>query len=181
MKTQRSVLSWRLLLSSFFIFAGCAIGQEKTDFKNHPFFQHMIGEWVGEGELKDAHDTLIKFKTEWKADVEGENAFVIEGNREINGNAQTYKWTIIHNPTTGAYEANHKAPDSEAVRFEVLVPEGEMRIEMTVLGNAESKMTVIDSFPDKEFETLETKVTIMDDSGATTLSGTIIQKRVKKG
>jgi hypothetical protein len=52
---------------------------------------------------------------------------------------------------------------------------------MTVLGNAESKMTVIDSFPDKEFETLETKVTIMDDSGATTLSGTIIQKRIKKG
>ncbi len=181
MKTLRSVPSWRVLLASCFIFAAWANGEEKTDFKNHPFFKYMIGEWTGEGELKDAHDALVKFKMEWKADVEGENTFVVEGNREINGNAQTYKWTIIHNPTTGAYEATHKSPDSEAVRFEVLVPEGEMRIEMTMLGNAESKMTVIDSFPDKDFNTLETKVTIVDDSGATTLSGTILQKRVKKG
>ena len=158
-------------------------GQQKTDFKSHAFFKHLIGEWKCEGELKAADGNIVTIKEEWKADVFGENTLVMEGKREINGNSQNYKWTIIQNPSTGLYEASHQASTDSAdtQRFEVLVPDKELKMEMSgFLGSSNSKVIIVDTFADGNTDVLKSEVTLTDEKGTTTLSGTLTHKREKK-
>lgn len=173
----------RCLLALLCLGAGIARADDKFDFKTHFFFRHLIGEWTTEGELKGTDGNVVKLKEEWKAEALGENTLTIEGKRELNENSQNYKWTITHNPTTGLFEAAHRASDdnSDTQRFEINLSETEMKMEMTAfLGGGNSKIVVVDTFPEKGRDTFEGKVTLTDDSGAVTLSGTLKSTRVKK-
>jgi hypothetical protein len=173
----------RCLLALLCLGAGIARADDKFDFKAHFFFKHLIGEWTTEGELKGADGNVVKLREEWKAEVLGENTFTIEGKRELNGNAQNYKWTITHNPATGLFEAAHRASDENAdtQRFEINFSEAEMKMEMTaLLGSGNSRVVLVDTFPEKDRDTFEGKVTLTDDSGAITLSGTLKNTRVKQ-
>jgi hypothetical protein len=55
-----------------------------------------------------------------------------------------------------------------------------MKIDMTALLGNNSKIAITDAFADKERDSIESKITMTDDTGATTLSGTLTHKRVKK-
>jgi len=171
------------LLALLCLGAGIARAEDKFDFKTHFFLKHLIGEWTTEGELKGADGNIVKIKEEWKAEVLGENTFTIEGKREINDNSQNYKWTITHNPATGLFEAAHRASDDngDTQRFEISFSEAEMKMEMTAfLGGGNSKVVLVDTFPEKGRDTFESKVTLTDESGAVTLSGPLKNTRVKK-
>ena len=167
---------------------GCAIGltmhaEEKFDFKTHFFLKHMLGEWTTTGELKGTDGNVIKLKEEWKATVEGDTTMVIEGKRELNDNSQNYKWTITRNPSTGLFEAAHRASDEspDTQRFEINFSEADMSMEWTgFLGSDNSKVTLVDKFKGTDRDTIEVQVTFMDNSGMTTLSGTLKSERVKK-
>ncbi len=179
---SRPVVRLRLL-ALLGLVVGVAGADDKFDFKSHFFFKHLIGEWTTEGVLKGADGDVIKLKEEWKAELLGEDTFVIEGKRSLNDSSENYKWTITRNPTTGLFEAAHRASDNnpDTQRFEINFSEAEMKMEWSgFLGSGNAKAILVDTFPDKDRDTFEGKVTLTDDSGATTLSGTLKSTRVKK-
>jgi hypothetical protein len=158
-----------------------AFAEDKGGFKSSDFFKAYAGEWEMTGELQKGDGGVIKIKESWKAEFQGDDTLNIEGKRELDGNSQDFVWTMTHNPATGLYEASHRAKDSgDAIRFEVSLSETEMKIEMTALLGNNSKIAITDAFADKEHDTIESKITMTDDNGATTLSGTLTHKRVKK-
>lgn len=175
-------LCWLLVAGWSALSSVGAFAQEKSGFKDSAFFKAYAGEWTMQGELKGAEGNVIKITETWKAEPVGDDTFMIEGTREINGDSQHFTWTVTHNPATGLYEASHRgsadSPDTQ--RFEISVSEAEMKWELTALMGNNSKIFISDVFTDKEHDTLESKITLTDDSGATTLSGTLIHKRVKK-
>lgn len=172
----------RCLLGLLCLVSGITQAEDKFDFKTHFFLKHYIGEWTTEGELKGADGNVVKLKQEWKAEVLAENTFTIEGRRELNDNVQTYKWTITRNPSTGLFEATHRASDdADSQRFEINFSEAEMKMEMTaILGGGNSRIVIVDTFPEKGRDTFEGKVTLTDEGGAVTLSGTLKNTRARK-
>lgn len=173
---------WPLLAVVLALAGGLAAG-EKFDFRTHGFFKHLLGEWTTEGELKGADGNVIKLKEEWKAEAVGETTLTIEGRRDLNGNVQNYKWTFTRDPATGLFEAAHRVSDDnpDTQRFEIQVSESEMRMEMSAfLDTNNSKVVLTDTFAGEDRDTFETLVTLSDSSGATTLSGTLRNKRSKK-
>ena len=80
--------------------------QEKFDFKTHPFFKHLIGEWSSEGERKYADGRVVKVKMEWKTEAV-ENSLVMEGTRERDGQTNHFKWTFTH-ADSGLIEATYQ-------------------------------------------------------------------------
>ena len=189
MKRIQSPLSVRdcraaAALVGFWLFALAGAGaEEKFDFKTHGFFKHLLGEWTTEGEMKGTEGNVVRLKEEWNAEVVGENTLTITGKRELNDDKQSYKWTITRDPATGLLEASHRGsednPDTQ--RFEISVSEAEMKMEMSgFLGSGGAKAVLVDTFPEKDRDTFETSVTLTDDNGATTLSGTLKSTRVKK-
>jgi hypothetical protein len=174
MKTARVIFA--LLVT-----AVLASAEDKGGFKTSDFFKAYAGEWEMTGELQKGDGGVIKIKESWKAEFQGDDTLNIEGKRELDGNSQDFVWTLTHNPTTGLYEASHRIKDSgDAIRFEVSVSGTEMKIDMTALLGNNSKIAITDAFADKEHDTIESKITMTDDTGATTLSGTLTHKRVKK-
>lgn len=158
-----------------------AFAEDKGGFKTSEFFKAYVGEWEMNGELQKGDGGVIKIKESWKAEFQGDDTLNIEGKRELDGNSQDFVWTMTHNPATGLYEASHHTKDSgDAIRFEVSLSETEMKIEMTALLGNNSKILITDAFADKEHDSIESKITLTDDTGATTLSGTLIHKRMKK-
>lgn len=168
------VLGMMLLVSA-------ASAQQKFDFKNHPFFKQLIGEWTMEGELKSAEGEVLKFKREEKAEVTGEDIFTIEGKREMNKVITHYKWTITRKDT-GVFEAvfQPRLNKVDATRYEARVMEDGSRAEFEALGPSKEKMVFVETFKDGDHDTLEVKDTMMDRSGAVVISGTNFFKRVKK-
>ncbi len=175
MKTARVVFA-------LFALTVLAFAEDKGGFKNNEFFKAYVGEWEMNGELQKGDGGVLKIKETWKAEFVGDDTLNIEGTRVIDGNSQDFVWTMTHNPSTGLYEASHKGSKDSAdtQRFEVSVSETEMKIDMTALLGNNSKIAITDAFADKEHDTIESKITLTDDAGATTLSGTLTHKRVKK-
>lgn len=179
MNSRPAILYCLLLLQC----AGGALAEDKFDFKTHFFLKHLLGEWTTEGELKGKEGNVVRIKEDWKAEALGENTFAIEGKREINENSQTFKWTITHNPGTNLFEATHHSGDDnpDTQRFEIQFSEAEMKMEMTaLLGGGDSKVVIVDTFRGKERDSFEGRVTLTDESGAVTLSGTLKSMRIKK-
>jgi hypothetical protein len=171
------------LLAVMSLAGGRSVAEDKFDFRTHFYFKHMPGEWVTEGEFKGADGNVIKLKEEWKAEVLGDNTLVIEGRRQLNDDSQNYKWTITHNPDTGLFEAAYRISDDnpETLRFEINLSEAEMKMEMTgFLGSGNGKAVIVDTFSGNDRDTFKGEVTLTDDSGVTTLSGTLKSTRTKK-
>lgn len=170
-------------LSVFALWAAACLlfAEDRGGFKTSEFFKAYVGEWEMSGELQKGDGGVIKIKESWKAELVGDDTMNIEGKRELDGNFQDFTWTLTHNPTTGLYEASHRTKDSgDATRFEVSLSETEMKIEMTALLGNNSKIAITDAFVDKEHDSIESKIAMTDDTGATTLSGTLRHKRVKQ-
>ncbi len=173
----------RRLLALLFLVTAPARAEDKFDFKTHFFFKHLIGEWITEGELKGTDGNVVKLKEEWKAEALGDDTFVIEGTRELNGQPENYKWTVTRNASTGLFEAAHRASDNnpDTQRFEINFSEAEMKMEWTgFLGGGDSKAVLVDTFAGTDRDAFESDVKLTNESGATTLSGILKSKRVKK-
>src|SRR4051812_39125992 len=76
------------------LLAATASAQQKIEFKDHPFFKRLIGEWSSEGERKYADGNLVKVTETWKTELSGENAITMEGTRDRAGQVTHYKWTF---------------------------------------------------------------------------------------
>jgi hypothetical protein len=151
------------------------------DLGTHPVFKHYIGTWMAEGELKN-ENTVITIKEEWTGKPDGDNAFLIEGNRTINGDTQPFKWTITYNEGADSYDATISgAGGAQPLRFEGHVFEENLTLELkAITGSDQSAITIIDSFKGDAKDTLESKITSTGDAGQTTLEGVIKHQREKK-
>ncbi len=172
---------WLLITLACLAAATAATAQEAVkDFSQHPFLKHLIGEWTSEGQLTGQDGNVITIKEEWKGSVLAEGTFLIEGKREINGEKSDYKWTITYN-ASGTYEAKHEMSNgSDAQRFEGSISDVTNTMELSVQGDGGSTIKLVDTFVGEGHDTLETEVSFTDGKGQTTLSGKIVNKRVKK-
>jgi len=154
--------------------------QEKPVLAERVFFKNLVGEWKTEGDLAGADGNTVKITEEWKGRAGEDGTFVMEGKRKIGDGAQDFKWTISY--VNGLYEVSHHTNADgaqETTRFEASLSEVALTMELNgYIGDGSSKITIVDSFPDKDDKTMESQVTLADASGNTTLSGKLVHKRV---
>jgi len=177
MNKPPSIRHFHSLVFGALLLAGAASAQQKADFKNHPFFNRLVGEWTSEGEEK-GKGTTVKFKQEWKGQVPGDNTFTIEGTREIAGLATHYKWTFKRTdsgPIEASLQPDIKKPPS--MRYEVKVADDGSRMEMTALLPSKVKVAIVESFKDGGHDVLEVTVTTSDASGTRVYSSTAVSRR----
>ncbi|MDZ4402953.1 hypothetical protein [Prosthecobacter sp.] len=150
------------------------------DLGTHPVFKHYIGTWTAEGELK-GENNVITIKEEWTGKPDGDNAFLIEGTRTINGDTQPFKWAIIYNEGADSYDATISGADgAQMLRFEARASEANLTLELkAITGGGQSAITIIDSFKGEARDVLESKVTSTGDAGQTTLEGVIKHQKEK--
>lgn len=169
----------RGLLVALLLLTSALSAQEKFDFKTHPFFKHLIGEWSSEGERKYADGRVQKVKMEWKTEVEGD-ALIMEGTRDRDGQTNHFKWTFTH-ADSGLIEATYQQevsnPNSQ--HYEVQAPEDGSQMTMTALLDNNAKVEMTDAFKPDDRDMIESKVTRTDASGATIYTGTSTAKRKK--
>jgi hypothetical protein len=172
--------SFRCLLGILLFLTGTASAQQKIEFKDHPFFKRLIGEWSSEGERKYADGNLVKITEEWKTELSGENAITMEGTRDRAGQITHYKWTFTV-PDAGIIVAEYQRDIGNAAtqRYEVQAAEDGSRIEMTALGDNSSKSTITHAFKEGDPDTLESTMTRTNANGATLYSGTAVAKKKK--
>lgn len=160
----------------------CAQTHRRPDFASHPFFKLLLGNWKSEGVLKNADGMEIKITEEWTGKVTNEGEFSIEGRRLMDNEKQEYTWTFTHNVSTGLYEAVHfvAASGGEKRRFEASISEVELTMELRMVGDGASSLTIKDSFSTPEHNELESTVLMTGSGGETNLSGKVVHRRVKK-
>jgi hypothetical protein len=163
------------------ILLGLTAVSSRADLSTHAFFKHFIGAWKAAGELKGENDNIVTITEEWTGKADGDNTFLIEGTRTLNGDTQPFKWTITHNAGTDMFEAILSGADaSQTIRFEGNVSEVNLTLELkSVTGNGQSSITVLDSFKGEQKDVIESKVLFTGDAGQTTLEGTIKHERQK--
>jgi len=150
------------------------------DLSDHVFFKHFIGKWSAQGELKGQDNNIVKLQEDWTGKGDGNSALILQGTRTLNGDTQPFTWTFTHNASTDAYEAVLVGSDpSQPLRFEAVVSEVDMTLELKALTGQSSSILVVEKFADDKFETLVSEVTFTDDQGRKTLEGTITHKKAK--
>ena len=142
----------------------------------------MVGEWRSEGVLKGADGQPVPIKQEWKGKLSSEGEFVIEGTRAVNeAPAEKYRWTFTHNATTDLFEGVMSNPDDvkNSIRFEGNVSAEPLSIELRAqLGPGAGSMIIVQTIsPDRR--SIDSKVTLLSDSGAINLDGVLTHHRVK--
>lgn len=155
--------------------------QAKPDFATHPYFKHLVGDWEAAGDLQAQDGNVLKIKETWKGTMPNAGTFSIEGTREINENKSDYRWTITFNDASGTYEVKHEpGGGGETQRFEGSLSEVTLTMELSAQLGGGSMIKLVERFTGEGHDTLETEVTFTNDKGETTLSGKVINKRVKK-
>lgn len=169
----------KLITFSLLLMFSCVAAQAK-DLSTHPIFKHYIGTWKAAGELKGENDSTVTITEEWTGKVDGDNAFLIEGTRIMNGDTQPFKWTITYNEGTDSFDAVLTGPDpSQTLRFETHASEATMTVEMKALtGNGQSAISVVESLSENK-DAFDSKVIFTGETGQTTLEGTIRNERQK--
>lgn len=164
-----------------FALLACSAGLSAKDLSTHPVFKHYIGTWKAAGELKGENNNTVTITEEWTGKVDGDNAFLIEGTRTMNGDTQPFKWTITYNEGSDSFDAVLTGPDpSQTLRFETHASEATMTVEMkAVTGNGNGSITVQESFPGDSRDVFESKVAFTSEAGQTTLEGVIKNERQK--
>ncbi len=151
------------------------------DLGANPLFKHYIGTWKAAGELK-GENNVLDIKEEWTGAAEGDNSFVVNGTRTINGDTQRFQWTITYNEGADSYEAILSgAEGSQTIRFEGHVSEVNLTLELkAVTGSGESSITINEAFAGNAKDIIESNVTFTGDTGQTTLQGMIKHEKQKQ-
>lgn len=150
------------------------------DLGAHPIFKRYIGSWKAAGELRGEENKTITVTEEWTGKAEGDNTFLIEGTRTMNGDTQPFKWTITYNESSDSYESVLSGPDpASTLRFEAHASEVTLTMEMKALTGNGGTITVTESFADTPEDTFDSKVIFTNEAGQTTLEGTIKNERQK--
>lgn len=149
------------------------------ELAQNTFFKQLTGSWKAEGKLIGEDNHLVTILETWTGKADTPESFSIEGTRAMNGDTQTFSWAITHNVATDSYEAVLTGGDGQTIRFEGSVSEVTQVMDLqSITGNGSSSIRVQDSFKAKDENTLHSEVTFTGEQGQTTLSGTIIHKRV---
>ena len=149
------------------------------DLAQNAFFKQLTGSWQAEGKLTGENNNLVTITETWSGKAESAESFSIEGTRTMNGDTQKFSWAITHNVATDSYEAVLTGGDGQTIRFEGSVSEVTQVMDLkSITGNGSSSISVQDFFKAEDKNTLHSEVTFTGDQGQTTLSGTIIHKRV---
>jgi hypothetical protein len=160
------------LLSSPFI-AG-------ADLANQPIIKLYVGKWTAEGELRAKDGNTILVSQTWEGKADGENAFLIEGQRTVNSEQQSFKWSIAHNAATDLLEATLTAQDGNTIRFEAHASEADSSLELkAVTGSGGSSISIKDQFSGEGMDVMESTIVFTDEQGQTTLEGKITHRREK--
>jgi len=151
-----------------------------ADLSSHPVIKLYLGKWTAEGELKGQDGSIITVSQTWEGRADGENAFLIQGSRTVNGETQSYSWRITHNAATDLIEATLIGQDGNTIRFEAQASEATSTLELkAVTGSGMSSISVTDVFSGEGKDTLESKVLFTGEQGETTLEGTLTNKKEK--
>ncbi len=173
--------SLSLVLGAVIFCALTASAQDKFDFRTHPYFKHLIGEWKLEAEVTRANGDREKFTQLSKTEVAEANVLTTEGAYEGRDLSVRFKWMFTHT-ASGKLEAvlqpDLDKPDLQ--RFEVKVSEDCLSLEITRALKNQQKMTVVDAFKDGDYDLRELTRTITDSEGAVLSTTTALSKRVKK-
>jgi hypothetical protein len=146
----------------------------------NPFIKLLVGEWESKGELKGQDGNVVTVKEEWTATVVSDTTFTIEGKRELNADKSTYTWTVTFHPDTGVYEAMHVINSGQPQRFEGSFTEGSLSVEWTAQMDDGGTIKLLDAFSGEERDTFDTDLNLTNGKGESTLSGKIVNKKVKK-
>ena len=170
-----------LVLASVALATGLAWAQQGAELSQHVFFKHFIGNWEAEGDLTGADGNIVKVKEEWTGTATTEGQLVMEGKRQINDTKQSFRWSITRNAATDSFRGELVTDGDEAgkLQFEVNVSEVNLTAELKAPLGASGSVTLVDSFPMEDKNTISSQVTLLGDGGETNLSGTITHKRVK--
>lgn len=159
------------------LFAGDTLA---IDLATHPYFKNLIGEWKAEGELKGTDGNTVKIIETWTGKADAEGTFHIEGTRILNGDQQTFQWSIIHNSTTDGYEATMSSSDGQSIRFEGSVSEATLTMDLkAITGTGSSSISVHEFFEADSKDIMKSDITFTGEQGETTLEGTLTHQRVK--
>jgi len=163
----------------FLLIALTASAQQPSDLSKHVFFKNFVGEWKAEGELKGEDGKTITITEDWKGSG-GEESFLIEGTRTMNGETKPFKWTFSHNPSTHTFDAVLTGnPEDQPLRFEATVSELNLTLELKAITGTNSAIMVKEEFTDEKHETIKSAVTFTGDAGQTTLEGIITHTKLK--
>jgi hypothetical protein len=169
------------LLAAMMLLTGAASAQQTFDFKTHPYFKNLQGDWTSEGQGGGTGGKVERYKVQWKGEALDANTFIIEGAVEAEGKTTHYKKTITRS-ASGACEAVIQPDTSKPAtqRYAVqLSPDG-TRMEMTLLLGDKAKQVIVDAFKGGGHDEVEYKLKITDATGAVTYSSMSASKRVKK-
>jgi hypothetical protein len=173
---NKVLLAWVVL----FVAVWSGWSEEPKDLAKHFMLKHYIGSWEAEGTLKNKDGQDITLTESWSGKVDGPGAFCIEGSRTLNGDTQSFKWTITHNPATDSFEAILLGQDGNQLRFEAQFSEADVTLELkAVTGNGDGAVTVKEKFDGEGKDVIESEITVRGDDGQMTLQGTISHKRLK--
>lgn len=154
----------------------------QSNLAEHVYFKHLTGQWHGEGKLQGENGNEVTFHSDWEGKVTPEGSFVMEGQRVINDEKQTFRWVITHNPVTDAYEAlmTTNGDEAGALRFEAHVSDVTLTMDYRASIGTSGSVTLQDTFGSDDKTVLNSQVTMLGDAGNTTLSGTITHTKVKE-
>lgn len=161
------------------LLGGTASAQQKIDFKQHPFFKRLLGEWTAEGERKYPDGRVTKVTEESKTELLGDNAVVTEGTRTRDGQVSHFKWTFTATDAGLIEAAYQRDTGQDSQRYEVQAAEDGSHIEMTALGDNNSKSTYAQAFKEGDSDTLETTNSRTDPNGNALYTATMVAKRKK--
>ena len=172
---------WREMKFLFLLMVAVVAGAgEVKDLTTHFLLKHCVGKWEASGTLKNQQGEDVAISEEWTGRVEGPGAFVMTGSRTLNGETQSFTWTLTHNPATDSFEAILLGQDGNQLRFEAQFSEPGMSLELkAVTGNGNGSITVVDRLKSDTKDEIESEVTFLGDGGETTLQGKILHKRLK--
>ncbi len=154
--------------------------EKKVDFKAHPFFKLLAGEWKSEGALTDKDGKVITIAEEWKGRVTDEGTFVMEGSLRIDDKQQDVRWTFSHNSATDSYVAERvELGGGDSKTFQVSVSDVTLSMELKALLDGDGAITLKESFADEKHDTLKSEVSVTSATSEIQFSGTVTHKRVK--
>ncbi len=166
----------RLLLTLLLVLPFAAHAE---DLGKHAVFKHYLGKWTAEGELKGTDNNTTSVQEEWEGKSQGENTFVLEGRRTLNGDTQPFTWTFALNQAAGTCEAVLTGGDgSQPLRFEVNISDVNLTLELKAITGQNSAITVKEEFADDKHDVILSHVNFTNDQGETTLQGDIKHKKV---